>query len=60
MILPAKDVAIFYTCFRIALFTGFEIAAINALLTPIYPQHGYGQAKRGSKAYPQSGRPAQT
>jgi O-antigen/teichoic acid export membrane protein len=34
MLLPAKDVAIFYTCFRIALFIGFGIAAINALLTP--------------------------
>lgn len=34
VLLPAADVAIFYSCFRIALFIGFVLTALNALLTP--------------------------
>ncbi len=33
-LLPSADVAIFYSCFRIALFIGFVLTAVNALLTP--------------------------
>jgi len=34
MLLPAADVAVFYSCFRIALFIGFGLSAVNALLAP--------------------------